>query len=190
MFIYCPLFVIFHFLATLSWKTDIIFLLIFFVFAVASSSPGTSLKKSTPHTMSTLHEEQHSESDDGDDAKSDDPATPEQQQNVVTQNGATQNVAKQEHENELEASQVGFFVVKYFHFLFRLSSTFFCVGRVSCWTHKNETPFSHFYFKSFYCTIFCVAIKWQWRDFEQVIFVNFFFWTVSFCCYIFAIADW
>lgn len=110
------------------------------MFNLASSSPGTSLKKSTPHTMSTLHEEQHSDNDD--DAKGDAQATPEC--HVET------SKASQKEEPESEASQV-----RLFHFF----KTFSAPSRAANFSGKFERKKTLFYLNRFITPFFCIA--WQ-----------------------------
>lgn len=92
----------------------------------ATSSPGTSLKKSTPHTMSTLHEEQHSDTEEElATVKSDEPAvTPVKQKvesvtSTVTATIVTASQPDPENQNEFEANQVKKNKINYFfHVIF------------------------------------------------------------------------
>jgi hypothetical protein len=92
--------------------------------------------------MSTLHEEQHSDNDD--DAKSDDRATPER-------HDATSKASRKE-DVDFEASQVSLdcVIIHFYGRMIQIANIFISV--------EIEREL-FFLFKSFYYTIFCLA--WQ-----------------------------
>lgn len=131
----------------------------------ATSSPGTSLKKSTPHTMSTLHEEQHSDTEEElATVKSDEPAvTPVKQKvesvtSTVTATIVTASQPDPENQNEFEANQVKKNKINYFFhviFIFVKLRSFIPEQFLVEWT-KNSFILNRF------MTLF-LLFQWQWR---------------------------
>ncbi len=129
------------------------------------------MKKSTPHTMSTLHEEQHSDTEEELAAKSDDPVVTQKVESATSKN-VTASQPDPENQNEFETNQVKNKINSFFHFSFYFCQSSFCKNNFRLSEQREKKLF---YFKSFYDTF--LLFQWQWRIVSIIfafVFLNYF----------------